>query len=163
MNSDCDINLSLQLTPIQSGAIITRPNITWYCIYHCNASGIIKIRVWIHKIHLIFCPIGQAMGCLLWGFWRKLTMLQQHHTVQLTARSPNQFTTPKGCGEHPMSTAIRCRHDKQRQPVWANQAPRWLSWQTDYLIVVYHVGSEPCLNRKTSFLSRYSGFHFLYL
>ena len=31
--------------------------------------------VWTLKRHPIARPTGQAMGCLLWGFWRKLAAL----------------------------------------------------------------------------------------
>ena len=31
------------------------------------------ITRWTHKRHPIPCPHGRAMGCLLWGFGRKLT------------------------------------------------------------------------------------------
>ena len=53
-------------------------NVIQYCkILHNNYRnwGRISIRCWIHKRHSIPRPIGQAMGCLLWMFVRKLTTL----------------------------------------------------------------------------------------
>ena len=41
---------------IQSGAVITRSSITWYCIHQCCDWGRIQIRVWTHKRHPISRP-----------------------------------------------------------------------------------------------------------
>ena len=60
---------------IQSSAVITLYNITWYYMHHCSSWGRIWIRDWIHKRYPIPPPDGQAMGCLLWEVWRKLTAL----------------------------------------------------------------------------------------
>ena len=38
---------------VESGAAITRPSITWYCIHHCSDWGRIYIRVLSHKIYSI--------------------------------------------------------------------------------------------------------------
>ena len=50
-------------------------NLSWYYIQHCDNSGRKWIRFLNHNRHPKPWPHGQAMGCLLWGFWRKLTML----------------------------------------------------------------------------------------
>ena len=50
-----------------------RSSITWYCIHHFSDWGRIYISVLAHKRHPISHLSGQAMGCLLWGFWKKLT------------------------------------------------------------------------------------------
>ena len=34
-----------------------------------------------HKRHPIPRPYGRVMVCLLWGLWRKLTLLKQHHII----------------------------------------------------------------------------------
>ena len=47
---------------IQSSAVITRSNITWYCTHHCDHWCKIKMRAWIHKIHPIPRPNGRAIG-----------------------------------------------------------------------------------------------------
>ena len=43
--------------------------------HYCSDWDRIQIRVWIHKIH----PISGR--CFLWRFWRNLTALQRHRTV----------------------------------------------------------------------------------
>ena len=63
---------------IQSNAVVTRSNITWYDTHHCRNWGRILIRGWTHKRHPIPRPDGRAMGCHSWIFWRKLTALQRH-------------------------------------------------------------------------------------
>ena len=68
---------------IQSRAIIARSNIVRYCINDFWDSGRISLRCWIHKRHSIPCLNGWAMGCLLWIFLRKLTMLWQYGTVYM--------------------------------------------------------------------------------
>ena len=59
-------------TAIQSSAIISLSNLSRYFIQLCNSG-----RKWIkyknHNRHTIPHPHGQAMGCPLWGVWRKLT------------------------------------------------------------------------------------------
>ena len=75
---------------LQLSAVLTRPNMTWYCIHHSSDWGRIYIRISIHKRHPISHPSGWAMGCILWGFWRKLTALWQHHTVVGCRRNNEQ-------------------------------------------------------------------------
>ena len=60
---------------MQSGSVIKRSNITWYCIHHSSDWGRIYIWILTHKRHPIARPSWRAMGCLLWRFWRKFTML----------------------------------------------------------------------------------------
>ena len=60
---------------IQSSAVIMRSNIVSYYIKDCRNWRRISNRCWIHKRHPIPHPNGQAMGCLLWMFVRKLTAL----------------------------------------------------------------------------------------
>ena len=60
---------------LQSSAVITRSNISTYCIYHCRNWGRISIRGWTNKRHPIPRPNGRAMGCLSWIFLKKLTAL----------------------------------------------------------------------------------------
>ena len=52
-----------------------------YYIRHCDNSG----RKWNtfsnHNKHPISRPHGRAMGCLLWGFWRKLPALLWHRAL----------------------------------------------------------------------------------
>ena len=60
---------------IQSSAVITRSNLLWYCHWHCNDWGRTEIKLQTHNRHPIPHPHGRAMGCLLWGFERKLTAL----------------------------------------------------------------------------------------
>ena len=67
--------------PVQLSAIITRSNIVRCYINNYRNWGRISIRCWIHKRHPIPRPNGRAMGCLLWIFVKKLTMLQWHSTV----------------------------------------------------------------------------------
>ena len=47
------------------------------------------IKVWIKKRHHIPHPHGRAMGCLLWGFGRKWTVLQWHRTLDASLLSHN--------------------------------------------------------------------------
>ena len=54
---------------LQSSAVITRCNISWYHIQQRNGNSRIWMRLCIHKRHPISHPYGRAMGCLLWGFW----------------------------------------------------------------------------------------------
>ena len=56
-------------------------NLSRYYIRHCDNSGRIWIRSQNHNRHPISHPHGRAMGCLLWGFGRKLTALKQHCVV----------------------------------------------------------------------------------
>ena len=63
------------LRHVKSSIVITQSNITWQCIHHFTDWGRIYFRVLTLKRHPISCPSGQTMGCLLWGFWRKLTVL----------------------------------------------------------------------------------------
>ena len=58
---------------VQSSAVITWSNIIRYYMNNYRNCGRISIRCCIYKRHLIPCPYGQAMGCLLWIFVRKLT------------------------------------------------------------------------------------------
>ena len=55
---------------MQSRAVLTRSNITWYCTHHCGDCERIWIRMWTHKRHSTPRPDGRAMGRLLWGSWR---------------------------------------------------------------------------------------------
>ena len=50
---------------IQSAAIITWSNISWYYKLHCNDSNRTWTSVWTHETHPITHPDGQAMGCCL--------------------------------------------------------------------------------------------------
>ena len=50
------------LNKLQSSAVLTRSNITWYCIHHCNDWSRIQIRIWIPKIHPIPHPNKGAKG-----------------------------------------------------------------------------------------------------
>ena len=57
--------------------------ISCFYIQQCNESSIIQIKLWTHKrypIH-VSSPQGWTMGCLLWGYWRKLMALSWHCTV----------------------------------------------------------------------------------
>ena len=54
----------------QSSAVNMRCNSSRFHIWHYDNSG----RKWLIR-HPISRPRGQAMGCLLWGFWGKLTAL----------------------------------------------------------------------------------------
>ena len=58
-------------------------NMTWFCIWFDNNWGKICIKGYTHKR----CPIlhlwGWGMGCLLWGFERKLIVLNDT-TLYLT-------------------------------------------------------------------------------
>ena len=65
----------LCLDQIQSSAVLTRSNITWHCIHHWSDWAKVWTRVWAHKIHPIPRPNGPAMGCILWEFRRRLTVL----------------------------------------------------------------------------------------
>ena len=60
---------------IQSSAVITRSNLSWYCIWHCDNNSRKWIRVSKHNRHPIPRRHGRAMRCRLWGFWRKSTAL----------------------------------------------------------------------------------------
>ena len=76
------VHLCKVYTYVQWGAIIMWSNIKWYCICHC-----IHLAVSIHKRHLIAHPNRRAVGCLLWGFFRKLTVLWWHRTVSWFMRA----------------------------------------------------------------------------
>ena len=60
---------------IQSSAVITRSNLSRYYTRQGNNGGRNWIRYQNHNRHSIPRPHGRAMGCLLWGFWRKSTAL----------------------------------------------------------------------------------------
>ena len=64
---------------VQCSAVIKQSNIVRYCINNYRNWGRISTRCWIH----IPCPNGRAMGCLLWLFMRRLTVLWRHRTVLL--------------------------------------------------------------------------------
>ena len=49
-------------------------------IWHCDNNGTKRIGFYDHNRHPVSWPHRRAMGCLLWGFWRKL-MWYWHHTV----------------------------------------------------------------------------------
>ena len=55
-------------------------------MHHFSDGCRIQIRGWTHKIHSIPRPNGWAMGCLLWGFMRKLTALPWHCTALWVAQ-----------------------------------------------------------------------------
>ena len=57
---------------IQSSAVITRSNSSWYDIRHCDNSGRKWVRYSNHNRYPIYRLRGRAMGCVLWAFWRKL-------------------------------------------------------------------------------------------
>ena len=75
-------NLQYRNNMIQSTDVITRSNSWLYCIRHCENSARRWTRYYNHNNHPISRPHERAMGCLLWGFGRKLTALQRHRTVQ---------------------------------------------------------------------------------
>ena len=60
---------------LQPSAVITRSNLSRYYIRHCDNSSRKWIRYLNHSRHPIPRPHGRAMGCLLWGFGKKLTAL----------------------------------------------------------------------------------------
>ena len=60
---------------IQSSAVITWSDITWYWIPHSSVWGRTKIRACPHKRHPIPRSHRRATGCLLWGISGKLTPL----------------------------------------------------------------------------------------
>ena len=47
-------------------------NITRYCIHHFSDWGRIYIRILTPKRHPLPRLCGRDIGCLLWGFWRKI-------------------------------------------------------------------------------------------
>ena len=58
-----DIDLySNGVSYIQSGALIVRPNITWYCVYHNNDWGRIQFKVWLYKRHPYLTLTGELWG-----------------------------------------------------------------------------------------------------
>ena len=71
----------LKINDIQSSAVVTLSNMTWYCTHHCRNWGRISITGWTHKRHPIAHHNRWAIGCLMWIFWRNLTMLKWHITV----------------------------------------------------------------------------------
>ena len=60
---------------IQSNSVIVRSDIIQYCINNCRNWSRISIRWWTHIKHPIPHHNGWALGCLLWIFMRKLTVL----------------------------------------------------------------------------------------
>ena len=70
---------------LESGTVITRSNLSWCYIQHCNDSSRTYIRFWTHKRHPIPRPHGRDMGCPLRGFGRKLIALYRHPTVSRSA------------------------------------------------------------------------------
>ena len=57
---------------IRSGAVITRSNITWYCIYYCSAEAEYKPEFEYTKTPHTMPHRANYGVCLLWGFWIKL-------------------------------------------------------------------------------------------
>ena len=60
---------------IQCGAVITWYNMSWYFTQYCNHSSRTQARLWAHKKHPTPRPHRRDTGCLLWEFWRKITVL----------------------------------------------------------------------------------------
>ena len=57
---------------LQSGAIITRPNIKIYFIQHCSSNlGRTQTKVCTHKKTPHISPSRGTIGYLLWGFWKQ--------------------------------------------------------------------------------------------
>ena len=63
------------VTKIQSSAVITRSNIVRFYNNDYRNWDRKSIKCSIHKRHPIPRPNGRAMGCLLWIFGRRLTVL----------------------------------------------------------------------------------------
>ena len=61
--------------------ITTLFHLSRYYIRHCDNSGRKWNTFWNHNKHPISRPHGRAMGCLLWGFWRKLPASLWHRAV----------------------------------------------------------------------------------
>ena len=80
---------------IQSRTVITRSSIVRYYINNYRNWGRISIRCWIHKRHPIPRPNGQAMGCLLGIFVRKLTtyVIRTPHCVFHCAFCRTKYTS----------------------------------------------------------------------
>ena len=60
---------------IQLSVVIMHSSIVRYYMNNYRNGGRMSIRCWIHERHLIPRHNGWCMGCLLWIFFRKLTML----------------------------------------------------------------------------------------
>ena len=56
------LELSCLYTYIQLSAVITRPNITWYCTHHWRNWGRISIWGWTHKRHPYLALTGELWG-----------------------------------------------------------------------------------------------------
>ena len=65
---------------LESCAVITRSNITWYYAYYCRDCGRISFRERTHKGHPIPRPDGRAMGYFV-SILEKLIASYSHHTV----------------------------------------------------------------------------------
>ena len=66
-------------------------------------KGGILVSLGTHNKHPIARPNGQAMGCLLWVFRRKLTILSWNHTVfspHFTSTIPVSWVFLGGCVGH---------------------------------------------------------------
>ena len=68
---------------IQSNAVKTQSNVTWYCIHHCRNWGRISISGCTLKSHPISRPDRRAMGCLLWIFFENIDrVITAPHCIQ---------------------------------------------------------------------------------
>ena len=54
-------------------------NIIWYTAL--QQLGQTLIILWTHKRNAIPRPYRWVTGCLLWEFWRILTVLERHHSI----------------------------------------------------------------------------------
>ena len=71
---------------LQSSAIITLSNVTWYYIQYSSYWGRTYLGICIHNRHPISRPYGWRMGCLLRGICRKLEQLKCLRSEDTTRR-----------------------------------------------------------------------------
>ena len=76
---------------LQSSAIVTLSNLSRYHRRYCDDSNRTQIKLQTHNSHPI--AHGRAMGCVSWGFWRKLTVLKRNRSVFPVVENRNLFIT----------------------------------------------------------------------
>ena len=113
------VEVILRETPMQSSAVITRFNTTWYCTHLCRNWGRVSIRVWIPKRH---CTHRASYGMYFGRIWEKIDrVITAPHCILKC------FTDPS----HLLMSAPNIVHDRQWYSHWSIDVAMRLSDVSD--------------------------------
>ena len=81
------LSYTVLVSVVQSGAVVTRSSLSQIYTQHCTDSSRTEFILEKHNRHQIPRPKGRDMGCLLWEFEKKLTVLWRCRTVLIHFQS----------------------------------------------------------------------------